>query len=78
MQANKAALSASVSSQTESIRSGLERVTNSQAILVKLQDHFRVRPPLPVLPVWPHVHARARSVAILAYGASPSEQKVFR
>ena len=43
-QVNKAALSASVSSQTESIRSGLERVAGSQGILTKLQEHFKVRP----------------------------------
>ncbi len=42
-QANKAQLSATVSSQTENIRTGLELVAKSKQTLLNLQRSFRVR-----------------------------------
>ena len=45
VQANRAQLSATVSSQTENIRTGLELVAKSKQILLKLQQSFKVVPP---------------------------------
>ena len=56
-QANRAQLSATVSSQTENIRTGLELVAKSKQILLKLQQSFKVP--------WPAV-ARAACVSAFA------------
>ena len=64
MQANKAQLSATVSSQTENIRTGLELVAKSKQTLLNLQRSFRVR-------CAAHFHTG------LLYGSESTQRLVF-